>query len=167
MARGAPPATTRCTQHNAIEAAIRGGALVYAAGKLAVGLADTPGRFFGAIWASSLGCVCVPALVAFLANTAAPAERGALLGGLQTLQELTAALGYPFYARSVPFNFLILCLLTAALGYPLLRAASAFFLSLVFVLSCLALGGAAHFDRGDGVTTRRWVGRHNLKGRMV
>ena len=43
--------------------------------------------------------MAVPALTALVASQAAPAARGAVLGGLQTLQELASAVGYPLYGR--------------------------------------------------------------------
>ena len=48
---------------------------------------------------TSVGCICIPALVAFIANQAAPAERGALLGGVETLQEACLALAHSSYGR--------------------------------------------------------------------
>ena len=75
------------------------GALTYAAGLLAVGVSRVPRSVVVSVLLASSGCICIPSLIAFIANQAAPAERGALLGGLETLQELCEALAYPAYGR--------------------------------------------------------------------
>ena len=75
------------------------GALTYATGLLAVGVSRVPRSVVVSVLLASSGCICIPSLIAFIANQAAPAERGALLGGLETLQELCEALAYPAYGR--------------------------------------------------------------------
>ena len=64
-----------------------------------VAFAPTPAAFVLAIFASAVGCACIPALVAIIAEQGGPGERGALLGGLGSLTELCGALGNPLYSR--------------------------------------------------------------------
>lgn len=95
-----------------LQRAIQLGSLVFAAGQLANGLAPTPRLFFLGICITALGTVCLPATVAFIANLAGEGERGALLGGLSTTQELCSALALFSYGRvfsyaisdKAPFN---------------------------------------------------------------
>ncbi|KAJ8603375.1 hypothetical protein CTAYLR_004276 [Chrysophaeum taylorii] len=75
------------------------GALVYAAGYVAIGACATPAHFFLAIFVCGLGSVVIPALVAKVASEAKDDRRGATLGALQTSQELVAAAAYPLYGR--------------------------------------------------------------------
>ncbi|KAJ1453452.1 major facilitator superfamily domain-containing protein [Pelagophyceae sp. CCMP2097] len=81
------------------DAAIKYGALVFAASFVALGKAATGPQFVAAIVGCGVGCVALPALVSLVASQAAATERGAVLGGLQTLQELCAAAAYPIYGR--------------------------------------------------------------------
>ena len=81
-----------------LKQAILLGTLIFAAGLVATGLAPTPASFVGSILIVSIGCVCIPAVQGFLANLASPVERGALLGGLGSLSELTGAIGSTMYA---------------------------------------------------------------------
>ena len=74
------------------------GLLLFAAGLTAAGLAPTPLGFVGGIGVVAVGLVCLPALQAFIASLAAEDERGALLGALGSLNELTAAIGSTMYA---------------------------------------------------------------------
>ena len=60
--------------------------------------APTPLGFVGGIAIVAFGCVCLPALQAFLSSLAAADERGALLGALGSLTELTSAIGSTMYA---------------------------------------------------------------------
>ena len=78
--------------------AVLGGLLLLAAGLSSTGLAPTPGGFVGSIFVVSVGCVCIPAVQACLTNLAKPGERGALLGALGSLNELTGAIGSTVYA---------------------------------------------------------------------
>ena len=75
------------------------GALVYAAGLLCTAFAHSPLKIICSTLLTSVGCICIPALVAFIANQAAPSERGALLGALETLQELCLAIAHSSYGR--------------------------------------------------------------------
>lgn len=74
------------------------GLLVFAVGLTASGLAPTPAGFVASIFVVSIGCVCIPALQALLVNLAPPGERGALLGAVGALNELTGAIGSTLYA---------------------------------------------------------------------
>ena len=69
-----------------LKRSIEYGALVYALGLLCTAFAHSPLKIIASTLLTSVGCICIPALVAFIANQAAPAERGALLGALETLQ---------------------------------------------------------------------------------
>ena len=69
-----------------LKRSIEYGALVYALGLLCTAFAHSPLKIIASTLLPSVGCICIPALVAFIANQAAPAERGALLGALETLQ---------------------------------------------------------------------------------
>mmetsp|Transcript_38851 Transcript_38851/g.90865 ORF Transcript_38851/g.90865 Transcript_38851/m.90865 type:complete len:143 (+) Transcript_38851:207-635(+) len=127
-----------------LQRSIRLGILVFAAGQLANGLAATPPLFFGAIFLTSIGTVCLPATVAFLANMAAEEERGALLGGLQTLQELCSALALFLYGRL--FAFAISERAPVRLpGIPFIAAAG--FLVLAFCLFEFTRAGSDDLDR--------------------
>lgn len=75
------------------------GCLVYGAGLLATAFAKTAPLLVYSVLFSSIGCIAVPALITFIANQAEPAERGALLGGIETLQEACLALAYVTYGR--------------------------------------------------------------------
>ena len=78
--------------------AILVGMLVFSGGLSATAFAPTPSLFIAAIVLVSVGCVCIPALQAFLTNLADPHERGAVLGALGSLTELTNAIGSTLYA---------------------------------------------------------------------
>lgn len=80
--------------HNAILA----GLLTFGFGLTVVGLAPTPPSFIFGIFVTSIGCMALPALQAVLANLAKPEERGALLGAVGSLTELTGAIGSTVYA---------------------------------------------------------------------
>ena len=75
------------------------GLLVFAMGLVATALAPTPFGFVGGIAIVAFGCVILPALQAILASLAPVGERGALLGALGSLTELTSAIGSTMYAR--------------------------------------------------------------------
>ena len=60
-------------------------------------------------------------MTAIVADCAAPAARGAVLGGLQTLQELASAAGYPLYGRLLAYG--LRSDTTAGPGAPFLAAA--------------------------------------------
>uniref|UniRef100_A0A7S4JK29 Major facilitator superfamily (MFS) profile domain-containing protein n=1 Tax=Prymnesium polylepis TaxID=72548 RepID=A0A7S4JK29_9EUKA len=81
-----------------LQRSILAGLLIFAAGLSGAGLSPSPGGFIGSIVVVSIGCVCIPALQAFLANLAEPSERGAILGSLGSLTELTGAIGSTLYA---------------------------------------------------------------------
>ena len=98
------------------------GVAVFAASQVATGFAPTPEAFFASIFLTSIGCACVPALLAFIANQvghvigsrrpcyaapasfsnptmpplsqARPEERGAVIGAVGTVQELCGAIGF-------------------------------------------------------------------------
>ena len=53
------------------------GSLLFAAGQLATAFAPTPAAFVLAIFVSAVGCACIPALVAIIAEQGGPGERGA------------------------------------------------------------------------------------------
>jgi len=67
-------------------------------GLAGAGLTPAPVGFVASIAVVALGCVCLPALQALLANLAAEGERGALLGAVGSLNELTGAVGSTVYA---------------------------------------------------------------------
>lgn len=73
------------------------GLLVFAIGLIITALSPTPTGFVGGIAVVALGCVCLPALQAFLTSLASEDERGALLGALGSLTELTSAIGSTMY----------------------------------------------------------------------
>ena len=75
------------------------GTLLFAAGMLSTAFAPSPATFVLAIFVASVGCACIPALVAIIAEQGGQNERGALLGGLGSVQELCGALGNPLYSR--------------------------------------------------------------------
>ena len=81
-----------------LQQAILTGTLVFALGLLAAGLAPTPNSFVFSIFVVSIGCMCLPAIQAVLANLAEPGERGQLLGAVGSLTELTGAIGSTLYA---------------------------------------------------------------------
>ena len=81
-----------------LQKAILTGILVFALGLTGAGLAPTPGSFIFSIFIVSVGCMCLPALQCVLANLANPGERGALLGAIGSLTELTGAIGSTMYA---------------------------------------------------------------------
>ena len=85
----------------------------------------------------SIGCICIPALVAFIANQAKPSERGALLGGLETLQEACEALGHSGYGRV--FGYFISDKAVANLpGAPFIMAGTLLFLGLAAIQTTFA-----------------------------
>lgn len=86
----APPALV---PHLGLKRSIEYGAVVYALGLLCTAFAHSPLKIIASTLLTSVGCICIPALVAFIANQAAPAERGALLGALETLQALPPSPG--------------------------------------------------------------------------
>ena len=81
-----------------LQQAILTGTLVFALGLLAAGLAPTPSSFVFSIFVVSIGCMCLPAIQAVLANLAEPGERGQLLGAVGSLTELTGAIRNVIYA---------------------------------------------------------------------
>ena len=82
-----------------VRQSVLAGLLVFALGLTATALAPTPLGFVGGIGVVAVGCVCLPALQAFLSSLATANERGALLGALGSLNELTGAIGSTMYAR--------------------------------------------------------------------
>lgn len=76
---------------------ILGGLLVFAMGLTATGLAPTPLGFVGGILIVAIGCTCLPSLQALLANLAPEGERGALLGAVGSITELTGSIGSTLY----------------------------------------------------------------------
>ena len=86
----APPALV---PHLGLKRSIEYGAVVYALGLLCTAFAHSPLKIIASTLLTSVGCICIPALVAFIANQAVPAERGALLGALETLQALPPSPG--------------------------------------------------------------------------
>jgi len=80
--------------HNAILA----GLLTFGFGLTVAGLAPTPPPFIFGIFVTAIGCMALPALQAVMANLAKPGERGALLGAVGSVTELTGAIGSTMYA---------------------------------------------------------------------
>jgi len=80
------------------------GTLIYAAGQLASSVARTPPTLVYSMLVMSIGCIGTVALVTLIANQAEPNERGALLGGLETLQELCEALAHSGYGRLFAYS---------------------------------------------------------------
>jgi len=74
------------------------GLLIFAVGLTGAGLAPTPAGFVAGIAVIAVGCVCLPTLQALLANLAPPEERGALLGAVSSVTELTGAIASTMYA---------------------------------------------------------------------
>lgn len=95
-----------------LQKAILTGLLVFALGLGGAGLAPTPPLFIFSIFIVSIGCMCLPAVQSVMANAANPGERGALLGAIGSLTELTGAIGSTMYASllakftgiNAPFN---------------------------------------------------------------
>ncbi|KAL7552979.1 hypothetical protein ACHAWF_017198 [Thalassiosira exigua] len=81
-----------------LQKAITMGLLIFASGLAGAGLAPTPPLFVFGIFTVSIGCICLPAIQSVLANLANPGERGALLGAVGSLNELTGAIGSTMYA---------------------------------------------------------------------
>lgn len=74
------------------------GLIIFAMGLAGASLAPTPGGFALSIAVVGVGCVCLPTLQALLVNLADPGERGALLGAVGSLNELTGAIASTMYA---------------------------------------------------------------------
>jgi MFS family permease len=81
-----------------VQRAILTGMFFFALGLAGAGLAPTPGSFIFSIFIVSIGCICLPALQSVMANSAKPSQRGAVLGAIGSLTELTAAIGSTLYA---------------------------------------------------------------------
>lgn len=81
-----------------VRKSILAGLLVNSAGLVGTGLAPTAASFLGGIAVVAFGSVYSPALQALLANLAPPGDRGALLGAVGSLVELTGAIGSTMYA---------------------------------------------------------------------
>lgn len=79
--------------------AILSGLLIFAAGLVGTGLSPSPPGFIFGIWVSAIGCMCLPAFQALLANLADPSQRGALLGAVGSVNELTGAIGSSLHAK--------------------------------------------------------------------
>ena len=77
------------------------GSLIYALGLALTAFAHVPKYLVLSTLVTSLGCICIPALIAFIANQAASDERGAVLGGIETLNELTLAIAHSGYGRTL------------------------------------------------------------------
>ena len=78
---------------------MEGGMLTYGLGMLAIAFARTPKTLVSSVFLSSIGCIGTVSLVAFISGQAEPNQRGALLGAVETLQELMEAFGHSFYGR--------------------------------------------------------------------
>jgi DHA1 family tetracycline resistance protein-like MFS transporter len=111
--------------------AILSGLLVFAAGLTGAGLAPTPRSFVSSVVVVSVGCMCVPAVQALLTNLAPPTERGAILGAVGSLTELTGAIGSTLYSS-------ILALFTSDQA-PLPLPGMHFFVGAAFLLLGFAL----------------------------
>lgn len=74
------------------------GLFIFAVGLSGAGLAPTPPGFIASIAVIAVGCVCLPTLQALMANCAKPHERGAMLGAVSSVTELTAAIASTMYA---------------------------------------------------------------------
>ena len=91
---------------------ILSGLIIFAVGLVGAGFAATPIQFIASIAIVSVGCVCSPAITAVIANCASIKERGAMLGSLGSLNELTGSVGFTLYAHilamftsdEAPFN---------------------------------------------------------------
>ena len=122
---------------------ITGGTLVFAAGLLGTAFAATAPHFFAAILVAAVGCACIPALVAVLTSQTAEGERGALLGGLASVDRLLGTLGTTGYARlfayfisdAVPFKLP---------GAHFVAAAGALAVAFGVAVGTFATHGAAH-----------------------
>ena len=77
------------------------GSIIYAVGLLGVGLSTVPKWVVLSTLVSSVGCIAIPAMIAFIANQAEPHERGAVLGGVETLNELCLAIAHSAYGRTL------------------------------------------------------------------
>jgi len=108
----------------------------YALGQLATAFAHTPSRLVSSILFMSVGCIGTVSLVAFISNQAEPAERGALLGAVETLQELCEAVGHSGYGRL--FAYFISDAAPVRLpGAPFIAAGSLMLAALGFIKSTL------------------------------
>ena len=85
-------------KHFGIHKAILTGLLTFGFGLTFAGLSPSPPPFIFGIFITAIGCMCLPALQSVLANLAKPGERGALLGAVGSLTELTGAIGSTLYA---------------------------------------------------------------------
>ena len=92
---------------------ILSGLFTFAIGLIGAGLATTPIEFIAAIAIVSVGCVCLPAITAVIANCSPSKLRGAYLGSLGSINELTGSIGFTLYAHilatfthvdTAPFN---------------------------------------------------------------
>lgn len=81
-----------------IHKAILTGILTFGFGLTVAGLAPTPPPFIFGIFVTAIGCMALPALQAVMANLAKPGEKGALLGAVGSVTELTGAIGSTMYA---------------------------------------------------------------------
>ena len=79
------------------------GILTFAAGLVAVGTTPSAGGFMLGVLTISVGSVWQPALQAFVANMGHSDERGALLGALGSVSELTRALGTLLYSSILAY----------------------------------------------------------------
>ena len=85
-----------------LKKSIEYGSLTYAIGLIGTALSTkVPKHLVISVLVASLGCIAVPALIAFIANQAASDERGAVLGGIETLNELCLALAHSTYGRTL------------------------------------------------------------------
>jgi len=118
------------------------GTLVFALGQTCAGLAPTPAAFVIGVMITSVGCACIPALLGIIASTGDEAERGAVLGGLGSLQKLCAAATNSGYARVFAY-FISAAAPVQIPGAPFL--VSALLLACAFSVSARAFGvhGAA------------------------
>lgn len=84
-----------------LKQSITWGSVLYAVGLLGTGLSGSARGVVISTLVSSVGCIAIPALIAFIANQAEPHERGAVLGGIETLNELCLAIAHSTYGRTL------------------------------------------------------------------
>ena len=114
-----------------LKRSIEVGSVVYALGLLATAFANVPKWIVLSVLMSSVGCIAIPALIAFISNQAAPDERGALLGGVETLSELCLAIAHSTYGRTLA--------LFISANAPMKLPGAPFIMASVFILASLGV----------------------------
>lgn len=80
------------------------GTLVCAVGQAGSAFSPTATSFVISVFVAAVGFACIPALVGLLTSHAGEAERGALIGGLGSVQKLCSAVGNAGYSRIFAYS---------------------------------------------------------------